>query len=90
MGSSSRIPPAPSHGLREVEEYILWTQGPLKCLESQPGSFLVPRELDHQESPGTEALWERMLKIEQGGCCTMEMSSQGGGGFINFWTLVGL
>lgn len=54
VGSSSRIPPAPSHGLRKVEDNNLWTQGPLKCLESQPGSFLVPLELDHQERPGTE------------------------------------
>lgn len=62
MGSSSRIPPAPSHGFREVEKNILWTHGPLKCLESQPGLVLVPRELDRQESPVTEALWEGTLK----------------------------
>lgn len=57
VGSSSRILSALPCGFRKVEESLLWTQGPLKSLESQPGSFLILWELDHQESPGT-ALWE--------------------------------
>lgn len=42
FGLLQQDPPAFLHGFKEADESLLWTQGLLKSLESQPGSFLVP------------------------------------------------